>query len=127
MDSADLIVFIVAFAVACGIAFGLRYFLHGRRFKLHESGTYYVLKRNNVEEGAFDQDASFSSEQIEEIVKSKLVECADLLETHFDFRTSAGGMLEIVFGERMYQDVDQIPDERLRKAIAEAVSEFNRE
>jgi hypothetical protein len=60
------------------------------------------------------------------MVKAKLAEFPDLIETNFDFRTSADGMLEIVFGERTYQDVDQIPDERVRTAIAEAVAEFNR-
>ncbi len=127
MDALGIVYLVVGVLLAIGFSLAVRYFLHGRRLKLHESGTRYVLKRTNDEEGELDRDASFSSEQIEEMIKAKMAEHADLLETHFDFRTTAGGMLEIVFGERTYQDVDQIPDERVRRAIAEAVAEFNQE
>jgi len=127
MNAADIVVLVVGVLLAAGIAFGVRYFLHGRRFVLHESGTRFVVKPNRDPQGEADRQASFSSEQIEEMVKSKLAEHADLFDTHFDFRTSPDGMLEIVFGERTYHDVNQIPDERVRRAIAEAVTEFNRE
>jgi hypothetical protein len=127
MDTLGIIVLVVGLLLAIGLSLAVRYLLHGRRLKLHESGTRYVLKRNLGEDGELDQVSSFTSEQIEEIVKSKLAQYPDLLEMHFDFRTTAGGMLEIIFGERTYQDVDQIPDERVRQAIAEAVAEFNRE
>ena len=119
-------VLVIGLLLAIGLSLAIRYFLHGRRFQLHESGKYYVYKpdrQNN--EG--DVSASASSEQIEEMVKAKLATFPDLQETHFDFRTSDDGMLEIVFGERTYQDVNQIPDERVRDAITEAVAEFNRE
>jgi len=127
MDASGILYLVVGLLLAIGLSLAVRYFLHGRRLKLHESGTRYVLKRNSDGEGEPDQDSSFTSEQIEEIVKSKLNQYPDLLGTHFDFRTSPGGMLEIVFGERTFQDVNQIPDERVRDAITEAVAEFNRE
>jgi hypothetical protein len=127
MDAADILVLVVGVLLAAGIALGVRYFLHGKRFVLHESGTRFIIKPDRDPPGDADLEASFSSEQIEEMVKSKLAEHADLLDTHFDFRTSPDGMLEIVFGERTYHDVSQIPDERVRRAIAEAVAEFNRE
>ncbi len=127
MNAADIFVLIIGILLAVGITLAVRYFLHGRRFVLNESGRRHVMKPNRDPEGEADQEASFSSEQIEELVKSKLAEHADILETHFDFRTSASGLLEIVFGERTYHDVEQIPDERVRQAITEAVAEFNRE
>ena len=127
MDLTGIIYLVVGVLMAIGLSLAVRYFLHERRLKLHESGTRFVLNRDPVEAGENDQDASFSSEQIEEMVKAKLAAYPDLLGTQFDFRTTAGGMLEIIFGERSYQDVEQIPDERVRKAITEAVTEFNRE
>jgi hypothetical protein len=127
MNALDVFLLIFGVLLAIGISVGMRYFMHGRRFVLDESGTRHVLKSRRDPEEEFDQQASFSSEQIEEMVKSKLAEHADLLDTHFDFRSSPDGLLEIVFGERTYHDVDQIPDERVRKAITEAVMEFNRE
>ncbi len=127
MNPSDLLVLVVGLLLAIGISLALRYFLHRRRFVLDKSGTRHVLTPKRDTEDEVDQQASFSSEQIEEMVKSKLTEHVDLLDTHFDFRSSPDGMLEIVFGERTYQDVDQIPDERVRQAIAEAVAEFNRE
>ena len=127
MKTSVLLVLIIGLLLAIGISIAIRTLLHGRRFVLHESGTRHVLKVNPQKEGQSDEIASVASEQIEEMVKSKLAEYADLIDMHFDFRTSADGMLEIVFGERTYQNVGQIPDERVRQAITEAVAEFNRE
>jgi hypothetical protein len=43
-----------------------------------------------------------------------------------DFGTAIDGSLEIwVDGER-YNSVEEIPDERIRRAIAEAVEKYNR-
>jgi hypothetical protein len=125
MDLSGIVTLIIGVSLTVGFSLAVRYFLHGRRFELHESGRRFVLKPNRDKEGEIDQEASFSSEQIEELVKSRLAEYPDLLDAHFDFRTSAGGMLEIVFGECTYHNVDQIPDKRVRQAIAEAVAEFN--
>lgn len=126
ITTSGVLALIIGLLLAIGLSLAIRFFLHGRRFELHEGGKHYIYKPNR-KDNENDVSASFSSEQIEELVKSRLAEYPDLLDTHFDFRTSAGGMLEIVIGERTYQDVDQIPDERVRQAIAEAVAEFNRE
>ena len=126
ITTSSVLVLLVGLLLAIGLSLAIRYFLHGRRFKLHKSGKHYVYKPDRKDDEG-DVSASLSSEQIEEMVKAKLAAFPDLQETQFDFRTSADGMLEIVFGERTYQDVDQIPDERVRTAIAEAVAEFNRE
>ena len=43
-----------------------------------------------------------------------------------DFGTAHDGSLEIWVGEDRYTSVDSIPDERVRRAVAEAVASFNR-
>jgi hypothetical protein len=125
ITTSGVLTLVMGILLAVGLSLAIRYFLHDRRFELHESGKHYVYKPDRKERHE-DVSASFSSEKIEEMVKARLAEYPDLLQTHFDFRTSSDGMLEIVFGERTYQDVDQIPDDRVRQAIAEAVEEFNR-
>lgn len=127
INTSGVLVLVVGFLISVGLSITIRYLLHGRRFELHESGKRHVFKPSREFAGERDQDASFSSELIEEMVKKKLAAYPDLRGTSFDFCTAPGGMLEIVFDERTYQDVDQIPDARVREAIAEAVAEFNRE
>lgn len=69
--------------------------------------------------------ASPVSEKIEDMVKNKLREHSDLREVMIDFGTSLDGSLEIWIDGERYLDVEDIPDERIRKAIAEAVEDFN--
>jgi hypothetical protein len=69
--------------------------------------------------------ASPVSEKIEDMVKNKLREHSDLREVMIDFGTSLDGSLEIWIDSERYLDVEDIPDERIRKAIAEAVEDFN--
>jgi hypothetical protein len=69
--------------------------------------------------------ASIVSERIEEIVKQRLMSYEDLIGVDFDFGSAEDGSLEIWFAGRRYGTVDQIPDYRVRDAIAEAVQAFN--
>jgi hypothetical protein len=69
--------------------------------------------------------ASPVSEKIEDLVKNKLREQSDLRDVVIDFGTSVDGSLEIWIDSERYLNVEDIPDERIRKAIAEAVEEFN--
>lgn len=126
LNTSGVLALVVGLLMAIGLSITIRYLLHGRRFELHESGKRHVLRPSREFMGESDQDASFSSEMIEGMVKEKLATYPDLRGITFDFRTATGGMLEIVFDERTYQNVDQIPDERVREAIDEAVAEFNR-
>jgi hypothetical protein len=71
--------------------------------------------------------ASFVSEQIEEMVKQRLMSYEDLIEVEIDFGSAEDGSLEIWFAGRRYVNVDQIPDYRVRDAIAESVQAFNQE
>lgn len=77
----------------------------------------------------FDPDefrASPISEQIEGMVKLRLQSYPDLSQVDLDFGTGMDGSLDIwVDGER-YQAVEDVPDARIRKAIAEAVNAFNK-
>jgi len=77
----------------------------------------------------FDPDefrASPISEQIEGMVKLRLQAYPDLSQVDLAFGTAMDGSLDIwVDGER-YQAVENIPDARIRKAVAEAVTAFNK-
>jgi hypothetical protein len=69
--------------------------------------------------------ASPVSEKIEDMVKEKLEEHPDLRNVTIDFGTSLDGSLEIWIDGEHYLDVEEIPDERIRIAIVEAVEDFN--
>ena len=75
---------------------------------------------------ASEQEASLVSEQIEEMVKSRLAAYPDLADVKLDFATAPDESLQIWVNDQSYSDVNQIPDERIRSAIAEAVEAFNR-
>jgi len=77
----------------------------------------------SLEEG--ERQASLVTEQIEEMVKHKLAAYPDLGGVRLDFGTAADGGLEIWFGDVRYETVDQIPDARVRAAVAEAVASYN--
>ena len=69
--------------------------------------------------------ASHISEQIEEMTRQLLKALPDLGDVKLDFGTAIDGSLEIwVDGER-YNSVEEIPDECIRRAIAEAVEKYN--
>jgi len=72
-----------------------------------------------------EEQASPSSEQIEEMVRKRLVEYPDLADYVIDFGTASDGSLEIWIADKRYTSVDDIPDARVREAISEAVKEFN--
>jgi len=60
------------------------------------------------------------------MVKLRLQAYPDLSQVDLDFGTAMDGSLDIwVDGER-YQAVEDVPDARIRKAIAEAVNTFNK-
>ncbi|HSR48940.1 MAG TPA: hypothetical protein VLL77_13235 [Anaerolineales bacterium] len=97
-----------------------------------------VSRRNAVREAAPKPDAmkplgreaerlaSASSEAIEELVNQKLSGIPGLADTRVDFGTAADGSLEIWIGWERYASVDEIPDARIRDAVREAVSAYNR-
>ena len=73
----------------------------------------------------YERPSSLVSEQIEEIAKRKLSAHPDLVDTALDFGAMPDGTIDIWVNSRQYDDIADIPDERIRKAIQEAVGEFN--
>ncbi|GMR11449.1 MAG: hypothetical protein BMS9Abin28_2281 [Anaerolineae bacterium] len=70
--------------------------------------------------------AALVSEQIEEMVKQRLASYPDLADVKLDFATGSDESLVIWVDDQNYTDIDQIPDDRIRAAISEAVETFNR-
>ena len=69
--------------------------------------------------------ASVISEQIEDLVKARMQADPMLQDLKIDFGTSADGALEIWIDDQRYEDVNAIPDERIRIMIQEAVAAYN--
>jgi len=76
------------------------------------------------EPGEFE--ASPIGEQIEEMARQLLKLHTDLGEVNLDFGTAMDGSLEIWVNSERYSSIEEIPDERIRNAINEAVDKFNR-
>ncbi len=72
-----------------------------------------------------EQAASLVSEQIEQMVKQRLASYPDLADVKLDFATGTDESLVVWVNDQSYSDIDQIPDERIRSAISEAVETFN--
>lgn len=73
----------------------------------------------------YERPSSVIAEQIEETVKQKLAHYPDLTNTVLDFGTMPDGTIDIWVNRCQYDNVKDIPDERIRKAIQEAVEKFN--
>ena len=69
--------------------------------------------------------ASVISEQIEDLVKARMQADPTLRDLKIDFGTSADGSLEIWIDDQRFDDVDSVPDERIRNMIQEAVTAYN--
>ncbi len=72
-----------------------------------------------------EQAASLVSEQIEEMVKQRLASYPDLADVKLDFATAPDESLVVWVNDQSYSDIDQIPDDRIRSDISEAVETFN--
>jgi len=99
-----------------------------RRTKEIEEGELPPESLNAVSEAKIEpneQAASLVSEQIEEMVKQRLASYPDLADVKLDFATGTDESLDVWVDDQSYSDIDQIPDERIRSAISEAVESFN--
>ena len=72
-----------------------------------------------------EHQAAAASEAIEELVNLKLAKIPGLAGTRIDFGSAADGSLEIWIGDQRYTSIDEIPDQRIRQAVREAVASFN--
>ncbi|MFQ5922381.1 MAG: hypothetical protein ACE5M4_06015 [Anaerolineales bacterium] len=100
-----------------------------RRTAEIEEGELPPESLDAVSEAKFEADeqlASLVSEQIEEMVKQRLASYPDLADVKLDFATGPDESLVIWVDDQSYTDIDQIPDDRMRSAISEAVESFNR-
>jgi hypothetical protein len=79
----------------------------------------------------FDRDAGERlaapfAEQIEDILRAKLEKDPYLQQFDVDLGTSQDGGLEIWVNGQLYHDVDALPDERLKQAFRQAVSQWDK-
>jgi hypothetical protein len=65
------------------------------------------------------------AEQIEDVLRSQMNADPYLHSLDVDFGTGSDGGLEIKVGDKVYKAIEQIPDLRLREAIARAVATYN--
>jgi hypothetical protein len=72
-----------------------------------------------------ENEAAPFAEQIEDILRSQMSADPDLRSYEVDFGTGADGRLEIKVGDKLYTDIEQIPDRHLRAAINHAVATYN--
>jgi hypothetical protein len=101
-------------------------FLARRRVSFDEPKPSSMMDVSEARTDKGEFKASLIGEQIEEMVRQRLVKDPSLAGVSLDFGTAADGSLEIwVDGDR-YTSVDDIPDERIRTAVTDAVAEFNR-
>ena len=63
-------------------------------------------------------------EQIEDIVHSRLSEDPALAGIDVDFKTAPSGELEVWVNDKSYTDVKDIPDERLREVVRQAIASW---
>jgi hypothetical protein len=95
----------------------------GARMKGPSKVVQAMISDANVD--SYERPSSVVAEQIEEIVKRKLSDYPDLADTVFDFGSMPDGTVDVWVNKRQFDDVKDIPDERIRKAIQEAVEKFN--
>ncbi len=72
-----------------------------------------------------ENEAAAFAEQIEDILRAQLSADPDLRSYDVDLGTGPDGGLEIRVGDQRYSDIKQIPNERLRAAIGQAVATYN--
>jgi hypothetical protein len=66
------------------------------------------------------------AEQIEDIVRAKLQANPELQEYKIDFGTDKDHTLEIWVNEKKYKNISELPDERLKQAMREAIQQFQK-
>lgn len=70
--------------------------------------------------------ASLAGDQIKEQVKQRLKSNPDLVDVKIEFATGPDESLVISVNDQSHTEIDEISDDRIRAAIAEAVESFDR-
>jgi hypothetical protein len=133
-------------AVAVGLVLFLAVLLRSRRVNLTDSGedqpewmretpppeTIAATKRDNKQGvSTFDRDsgehlAAPFAEQIEDILRANLEKDPHLKQFEFDLGTSPDGGLEIWVNGQVYNEIEALPDKRLKQAFRKAVEKWNK-
>jgi hypothetical protein len=103
----------------------LAWFVANRRSQLKGPSKEVKAMISDAKVDTSERSSSVVAEQIEEMVKRKLADFPDLANTELDFGTMPDGTIDIWVNKQQYDDVKDIPDKRIRKAIQEAVKKFN--
>ena len=77
-------------------------------------------------ETGHEHRASAAAEMIESIIQRRMAGDPSFAGEGLDFGTSTDGSLVIWWRGQAYTGVEQLPDERLRNLIGQAIEEFNR-
>jgi hypothetical protein len=77
-------------------------------------------------EPGHERRASAAAELLESIIQRRMASDPSYAGEGLDFGTSTDGSLEIWWRGQAYTTVEQLPDERLRTLIGQAIEEFNR-
>jgi hypothetical protein len=94
-----------------------------RELQFHTPASLDDVSEAKIEGSEFR--ASLISEEIEERVKKILQEEGSSLAEEIDFGTASDGSLRIWYKDQAYSSPDEIPDEVIRTAVAQAVKDFN--
>lgn len=126
MLSENTLPLLILLAVVVLVILVILMFLARKRMSLEESApaTMNAVSDARIEQGEFQ--ASLIGEQIEEMVRERLAKDPTTEEVTFDLGTAEDGSLEIWIDGKRYVSVAEIPDDRIRAAVEQAVEEFNR-
>lgn len=93
--------------------------------------TLGALLRDGEKVTVFDFDqgeklAAPFTEQIEDIFRAKIEADPDLNHYQVDLGSAPDGTLEFWINDKKYTNVNDLPDERLKRAFRESVKKWNR-
>ena len=93
--------------------------------------TLGALLREGKKVTVFDYDegeklAAPFTEQIEDIFRAKVEADSDLNHYQIDLGSASDGTLEIWVNDRKYSNVNDLPDNRLKKAFRDSVRQWNK-
>lgn len=128
MDLSNIVGLLVGLLIGIVLLLVIWAIVVRRRTKEIEEGELPPESFDAVSEAKIEpneQAASLVSEQIEEMVKQRLASYPDLADVKLDFATAPDESLVVWVNDQSYSDINQIPDDRIRSAISEAVETFN--
>lgn len=124
MEEVQLATFVTIFLVVVVALFA--WFIGVRGFRQESEATPQAeTYAPDAKVEQYERPSSIAAEQIEALVRQKLDAYPDLADTVLDFATADDGTVDVWVNRRQYDNIEDIPDERVRTAIREAVKSFN--